>query len=132
SRSIIYFVPTASLSPPLQNLTPALRYPDNAKQKAIDAVADLAEQVKAKTAEADRLGEEFRLAWLEVPNLVAEDAADGFTEDDSVEIRRHGEGAPSGTDHATLGATLDIIDTERAAKVSGSRFGYIKGKGALL
>ena len=104
----------------------------DAKQKAIDAVADLAEQVKAKTTEADRLGEEFRLAWLEVPNLVAEDAADGFTEDDSVEIRRHGEGAPSGTDHATLGATLDIIDTERAAKVSGSRFGYIKGKGALL
>ncbi|HEX6945934.1 MAG TPA: serine--tRNA ligase [Acidimicrobiia bacterium] len=104
----------------------------DAKQQAIAAVADLAEQVKEKNAEADRLGEEFRLAWLEVPNLVADDAADGHTEDDAVEIRRHGETATEGTDHATLGSTLDIIDTERAAKVSGSRFGYLKGKGALL
>ena len=53
----------------------------DAKQQAIAAVGDLAEQVKQKTAEADRLGEEFRLAWLEIPNLVAEDAADGHTED---------------------------------------------------
>ena len=104
----------------------------DAKQQAIAAVADLADQVKEHTAEADRLGEEFRLAWLEVPNLVADDAAEGFTEDDSVEIRRHGDASTEGADHATLGAALDIIDTERAAKVSGSRFGYIKGKGAML
>ncbi|MFO7300637.1 MAG: serine--tRNA ligase [Actinomycetes bacterium] len=103
-----------------------------AKQQAIAAVADLAEQVKARTAEADRLGEEFRLAWLEVPNLVADHAADGFTEDDAVEVRRVGEPRGEGTDHATLGASLGIIDIERAAKVSGSRFGYIKGKGAML
>jgi seryl-tRNA synthetase len=37
-----------------------------------------------------------------------------------------------GLDYATLGEQLDIIDTARGAKVSGSRFGYIKGKGALL
>ena len=37
-----------------------------------------------------------------------------------------------GTDHATLGESLGIIDTVRAAKVSGSRFGYLKGKGAML
>lgn len=102
------------------------------KEKAIAAVADLAEKVKEKTAEADRLGAEFRLAWLEVPNLVADDAADGFTEEDSVEIRRHGDILSEGTDHASLGSRLDIIDTERAAKVSGSRFGYLKGKGAML
>src|SRR5690606_12042432 len=35
-------------------------------------------------------------------------------------------------DHATLGVTLDVIDTERAAKVSGSRFGYLKGQAVLL
>lgn len=102
------------------------------KEKAIAAVADLADKVKEKTAEADRLGAEFRLAWLEVPNLVADDAADGFTEEDSVEIRRHGDILSEGTDHASLGSRLDIIDTERAAKVSGSRFGYLKGKGAML
>ncbi|MGH8914567.1 MAG: serine--tRNA ligase, partial [Acidimicrobiia bacterium] len=41
-------------------------------------------------------------------------------------------GMTEGTDHATLGESLDIIDTIRGAKVSGSRFGYLKGKGALL
>jgi seryl-tRNA synthetase len=69
-----------------------------------------------------------------VPNLVDPTAADGFTDEDNVEMRRVGEPAPGDgrRDHATLGTALDIIDTERAAKVSGSRFGYLKGKGALL
>lgn len=35
-------------------------------------------------------------------------------------------------DALTLGENLDIIDVERAAKVSGSRFGYLKGAGAIL
>ncbi|HEX2180543.1 MAG TPA: serine--tRNA ligase [Actinomycetota bacterium] len=35
-------------------------------------------------------------------------------------------------DHLTLGEGLDIIDVKRAAKVSGSRFAFLKGKGALL
>ncbi len=104
----------------------------DAKQRAIDAVADLAARFKERSAEADRLGEEFRLAWLEVPNLVAPDTADGFTGADAVELRRVGSPTESGTDHATLGSALGIIDTERAAKVSGSRFGYLKGKGAML
>jgi seryl-tRNA synthetase len=67
-----------------------------------------------------------------VPNLVASDAADGFTEEDNLEIKRVGEPLDEGTDHATLGERLGIIDTARAAKVSGSRFGYLKGKGAML
>jgi seryl-tRNA synthetase len=103
-----------------------------AKSQAIEEVAGLAARVKAGSAEADRLGEAFRLAWLEVPNLVAADAADGHSEQDNLEIKRFGDGATEGTDHATLGANLGIIDTERAAKVSGTRFGYLKGKGAIL
>jgi seryl-tRNA synthetase len=102
------------------------------KQWAIDSVADLAEKVKAVTAEADRLEEEFQTELLEVPNLVAEDAADGFTEEDNLEIKRVGDAASEGTDYAVLGEELDIIDTVRGAKVSGSRFGYLKGKGAML
>ncbi|HEX6299777.1 MAG TPA: serine--tRNA ligase [Acidimicrobiia bacterium] len=103
-----------------------------AKQKAIEDVSGLAESVKKATAKVDELAEEFRVAWLEIPNLVDPTAADGYTEDDYVEVKRHGEATTEGTDHATLGEALDIIDTERAAKVSGSRFGYLKGKGALL
>jgi seryl-tRNA synthetase len=102
------------------------------KQAAINQVAELAENVKESAAEADRLAEEFQRAWLAVPNLVAADAADGFTEEDADELRRVGEPMAEGTDHASLGESLGIIDTVRGAKVSGSRFGYLKGKGALL
>ncbi len=63
---------------------------------------------------------------------MAPDAAEGFGEEDSLEIKRVGEPLTEGSDHATLGETLGIIDTVRAAKVSGSRFGYLKGKGAML
>ncbi len=102
------------------------------KDRAIADVADLADQVKGAVAEADRLAAEFDLAWLEVPNLVASDAADGHTEESNVEIKRVGDTLGEGTDHATLGEALGIIDTVRGAKVSGSRFGYLKGKGAML
>ncbi len=102
------------------------------KEKAIAEVAELATAVKEAATRADELGERFRLAWLEVPNLVAPDAADGYTDADNLEIKRVGEGLSEGTDHATLGARLGVIDTVRAAKVSGSRFGYLLGKGALL
>jgi len=103
-----------------------------AKQNAIDEVSGLAASVKEATARADELAERFRAAWLEVPNLVDPTAAHGYTDEDNVAIKHHGDAGTEGTDHATLGEALDIIDTERAAKVSGSRFGYLKGKGALL
>jgi seryl-tRNA synthetase len=103
-----------------------------AKESAIREVADLAAAVKTAAAEADELGEKLDLALLEVPNLVAADAADGFSEEDNAELKRVGSPAEHGMDHASLGETLGIIDTSRAAKVSGSRFGYLKGKGALL
>lgn len=102
------------------------------KQQAIAEVSELADQQKSAASRADELGQELTVALLEVPNLVAADAADGLTEEDAVEIKRVGEPADSGADHAVLGESLGIIDTERAAKVSGSRFGYLKGKGAIL
>jgi seryl-tRNA synthetase len=104
----------------------------DAKQKAIADVADLAASVKEASARADDLGEQFRTRWLDVPNLVDPTAADGYTDDDNLEIKRVGDVLTEGTDHAHLGESLGIIDTERAAKVSGSRFGYLKGKGAIL
>lgn len=104
----------------------------DAKQSAIAEVAELAAKVKESAARADEVGEQFRLAWLEVPNLVSPDAADGYTDADNVEIKRFGDPTSRGTDHASLGAALGVIDTVRASKVSGSRFGYLMGKGALL
>ena len=102
------------------------------KEEAIAQVAELADQVKQAADEVDRLQSDFDLAFLDLPNLVAPDAADGLTEADYVEMRRVGAAATEGTDHAALGERLGIIDTVRGAKVSGSRFGYLKGLGAML
>ncbi len=104
----------------------------DAKQTAIEEVSGLAAAQKDAATRADELAAAFRTAFLEVPNLVDPSAADGFTEEDGVEIKRIGDAATEGADHASLGEALDIIDTARASKVSGSRFGYLKGKGALL
>lgn len=104
----------------------------DAKQTAIDEVSGLAAAQKGAAAKADELATTFTAAFLELPNLVDPSAADGYTEEDAVEIRRVGNPATEGADHASLGESLDIIDTERGVKVSGSRFGYLKGKGALL
>ena len=105
------------------------------KQSAIADVSDLADRVKELTAEADRLGDEFEELWLTVPNIVDPSAAEGQTEEDAEVMRQVGD-RPSfefeAADYATLGETLDLIDTERAAKVSGSRFGYLKGSAVLL
>ncbi len=102
------------------------------KDRAIAEVAELADQVRSAGTRVDELAAAFDIAWLEVPNLVAPDAADGYTDEANLEIKRVGDPLTEGTSHATLGESLGIIDTVRGAKVSGSRFGYLKGKGAML
>lgn len=105
------------------------------KARAIEEVSSLSERFKTLSAQADDLQAEFESLWATVPNLVDPTAADGLTEEDSVELKRVG-AEPSfdfeALDHAALGSALDLIDTERAAKVSGSRFGYLKGAGVFL
>lgn len=106
-----------------------------AKQEAIAEASRLSDTYKKLSERVDELEEEFRRVWITLPNLVDPTAADGLTDEDNVEIKRVGE-LPrfdfEAADHATLGERLDIIDTARAAKVSGSRFGYLKGQGAML
>jgi seryl-tRNA synthetase len=103
------------------------------------------EQVLAGLKElSDRLAEaEGRLRAAEaalaevqarMPNL-PEEATPAGGEEDSVEVRRVG--TPRSfdfpvRDHLELGELLGAIDTVRAAKVSGARFGYLVGPGALL
>ncbi len=104
-----------------------------AKQRAIAEASELSERYKALTAEAEEKQAEFDALWITVPNLVDDTAAAGFTDQDNEEIKRLGDPASEvARDHAELGSHLDIIDTERGAKVSGSRFGYLKGKAVLL
>ena len=105
------------------------------KQRAIDQAAELAASYKQLSAQADELEERFHRQWITLPNLVDPTAAEGLTDADNQEIKRVGEPrrfdfTPRG--HAELGTLLDVIDTDRASKVSGSRFGYLKGRAVLL
>ena len=105
------------------------------KATAIGEAGELSERYKAKVTEADDLDARFMEQWVTVPNLADDTAADGFEEGDSIEITRWGEPPVfdfETKDHVDLGVALGIIDIERATKISGSRFGMIKGKLALL
>jgi len=69
-------------------------------------------------------------ALAKVPNPPHESAADGMTEDDAVEIKRWGE--PPQLEHPRESTEIGRFELERAAKVSGARFGFLAGDTALL
>jgi seryl-tRNA synthetase len=93
---------------------------------------ELSGQVKAAEAAAAEAERALREAHLAVPNLVAGAPAGG--EQDFVVLREVGAlpDLPAPRDHLELGELLGAIDVERGAKVSGSRFYYLTGVGALL
>jgi seryl-tRNA synthetase len=98
----------------------------SAKRDGGDAQAAI-EEMKLVAAEGKKLKEELGIVeeQLEVvlgsiPNPPSPEAADEDTE-----IRRWGEGAPSGRDHMELAGSM--IDLEAGARLSGSRFAYLKG-----
>ncbi|MFD3656005.1 serine--tRNA ligase [Streptomyces sp. 24-1644] len=94
-------------------------------------------EVKAADAAQDEADAEAKRLLLQLGNIVHEDVPVGG-EEDFVVLETHGtirdfgaEGfAPK--DHLELGEALGAIDMERGAKVSGSRFYYLTGIGALL
>ena len=105
------------------------------KQAAVAAMADLAERYKAALGEAEALDMRFDADWVRLPNPAHDSVPVGAGEDDNVEVRKWGtipdfDFEP--LDHLAIGEALGVIDTERAAKVSGSRFGYLKGQLVLL
>lgn len=79
--------------------------------------------------------EELDQMLLSIPNPAKPDVKVGKDDTENDVIRKVGEPRKfnfTPKDHLTLGEALDIIDIERAAKVSGSRFYYLKNDGALL
>ena len=105
------------------------------KASAIADAGAIAEEYKALLAEADDLDQQFNQVWMTLPNMTDPTAADGLEEEDALELRRVGDPPVFGfemQDHVDLGVALGVLDVERAAKVSGSRFGYIIGELAML
>ena len=81
----------------------------------------LEEELAAAEAERDAL-------LAQVPNPPDPSAPDGDTDEDAEELRRWGEPGPDGPEHTEVGR----FEMERAARLSGSRFGYLVGDTALV
>ena len=96
---------------------------------------EVGDKIKVLDDEVRELEEQLDAILFTVPNLVSDSVPDGLTEEDNVEIRRIGEVRTFEFEpkpHWDLGVDLDILDFERGAKVTGSRFTFYKGLGAKL
>ncbi|GAO07147.1 seryl-tRNA synthetase [Streptomyces lydicamycinicus] len=107
------------------------------KAELLKKAAELSAAVKAADAAQDEAKEETQALLRKLGNLVHPDVPVGGEEDFRV-LETHGtirdftaEGFEP-KDHLEIGELLGAIDVERGAKVSGSRFYYLTGVGALL
>ena len=112
-----------------------------AKQKGEEAeelvqeVQKLKETIESGKAELERIEADLALLTAALPNLPDPRAPEGMAEEDAVVLREVGE-KPSfdfaPRDHLDIGTELGLIDMEAAAKLSGTRFAYLKGDLVLL
>lgn len=105
------------------------------KAKAIADMKVLGEKLKEAEEKYAAMEEEWKRMYLAVPNLPLPEVPVGHSEEDNVAVREVGEKkkfAFEPKDHMVLGTALGIIDVEKAAVVSGSRFAYLKGDAVRL
>jgi seryl-tRNA synthetase len=112
-----------------------------AKQAGGDApelmaeVAALKEKIESGRAELEQVDADLDRVVASLPNLPDPDAPDGVAEEDAVVLREVGERPEfdfEPRDHLEIGAELGLIDMEAGARLSGSRFAYLKGDLVLL
>lgn len=103
--------------------------------KLIEEMRGVGEKIKALDAELKQVEAELEMLMLSIPNIPHESVPVGDSEEDNVEIRKWGEVPAFGFEpkpHWDIATDLGILDFERAAKVTGSRFVFYKGLGARL
>lgn len=104
-------------------------------ESLIAEMRDVGDRIKALDEKVRVVEEELQSVLLSIPNIPQESVPVGKSEEDNVEIRRWGEPAPFSFEakpHWELAQTLDLLDFERASRVTGSRFVFYKGLGARL
>jgi seryl-tRNA synthetase len=107
---------------------------EDVSQKILEAKKVDAEITKLEK-KVSEYEEKTRFILMRLPNILHESVPVGKDENDNVPIRTWGETPKfsfSVKDHIELGLSLDIMDIERAGKVSGARFFYLKREGVLL
>ena len=101
----------------------------------LEASKKLGETIKALDDEVRSVEGQMELFLLSTPNIPHPSVPEGASDAENVEVRRWGE--PTTFDfepkpHWDLAEALDIMDFQRGAKVSGTRFTFLKGMGARL
>lgn len=101
----------------------------------MDEMKKLSSEIKSLDSKLDEIDDKYRLMLLSVPNTPNENVPYGVDDSDNEVMRVVGE--PTKFDfepkaHWDIGEDLDILDFERAAKISGTRFTVYKGLGARL
>ncbi|WP_153733574.1 serine--tRNA ligase [Sporosarcina obsidiansis] len=108
------------------------------KENADEVIArmrEVGEEIKAYDTELAKVEEELNYVLMRIPNIPHESVPVGDSEDDNVEVRTWGEQPTFDFEpkpHWELGTDLQLLDFERAAKVTGSRFVFYRGLGARL
>ena len=95
----------------------------------------LSDDIKSMDDDLKNIDEEIRKYLMEIPNTPNKDVPVGLDDTENLEMRKWGEPRKFDFDikaHWDLGVDLDILDFERATKISKSRFSVFKGKGARL
>ena len=101
--------------------------------ETIAAMKDISNKVKELDSRLQELEPELENLLLTIPNLPHESTPEGKSEDDNVEVKIWGEKKDYSfalRPHWELGEMLDILDSQRGAKLSGSGFMVFKGLGA--
>jgi len=108
------------------------------KQDATDVIKemrDVGQKIKQLDHELTEIEDQLSDIMLSIPNIPHESVPTGEDEEDNIEVRRWGqlpEFEFEAQAHWDVATALDILDFERAAKVTGSRFVFYKGLGARL
>ena len=104
-------------------------------EEQMRAVAELKQTIESGKAELERVDADLQRLAAALPNLPDPDAPEGMAEEDAVVLRVEGEPPSFGfepRDHLEIGTELGLIDMEAGARLSGSRFAYVKGDLVLL
>ncbi len=113
----------------------AARKSGNDAKAKLEEMKTIAEKVKILDAELSEIENKVEEVLLYLPNICHESVPVGVSSEDNVEIRRHGTPLQFSFEplsHADIGVKLDILDFDRAAKITGARFAVLKGAAARL
>lgn len=108
------------------------------KENADDVIKrtrEVGDEIKKLDEELNVVEEELDYIMMRIPNIPHDSVPVGDSEDDNVEIRTWGEKPDFKFEpkpHWEIGTGLNLLDFERAAKVTGSRFVFYRGLGARL